>query len=198
MAATAPLSAAVPPVDRPRVAFVGAAVGCAAVAMFFVAAIGVYLRIRGLAIADGGMWLPEGVKLPLPQSSMIGLTLMMSAATAQWAHTAVLSGDRAHSYLALGLTLLFGFAAINQTAYLMSISGLVVREHYQAGLVFGIVGAHLALLLAAMLAMVLVGIRTLGGQFRRGQTDGLASAVLLWHTQVIVYAVIWYAVYITR
>jgi len=45
---------------------------------------------------------------------------------------------------------------------------------------------------------VLMGIRTLGGQFSSRLPDGVSAAALFWHVSVALYSVLWLAVYIMK
>jgi heme/copper-type cytochrome/quinol oxidase subunit 3 len=98
----------------------------------------------------------------------------------------------------MALTIFLGVASLNAMAYNWSQMGFVLDQQVTAVLVYTITGAHAVLLVAAMGFLGLMAVRALGGQFRQGQNDGLASAVLFWDAMVAIYAVIWYAVYITR
>src|SRR5262245_8065289 len=105
------------PLPRPRTLFVGTAFATAAVLMYFAGLFGVYLQQPSASLAEGNAWLPKGT-IPLPPGSMMMVTMVMSAVTMQWAVYAIARDDRMRSYLALGLTALFGVAVINQTVYL--------------------------------------------------------------------------------
>ena len=65
-------------------------------------------------------------------------------------------------------------------------------------LVYTITGAHLVMLVAAMIFVVLMAFRALGGQFTSRQHDGMSAAALFWHAKVVVFVFIWFAIYITK
>jgi cytochrome c oxidase subunit 3 len=67
-----------------------------------------------------------------------------------------------------------------------------------AVMTYTITGAHLAMLVAAMIFVALMAFRALGGQFTGRQHDGMSAAALFWHAQVVAFAFIWYAIYITK
>jgi cytochrome c oxidase subunit 3 len=125
-------------------------------------------------------------------------TLLMGAVTVQWAVYAIARDDRINAYLALGLTLVFGFMFIVTQSYLWSIMELDITGSPQAVLLYTVGGAHLAFLVGTMAFLVLMSIRALGGQFTSRQHDGISSAALSWHVMTAVYFVIWIAVYITK
>lgn len=186
-----------PELPRPRTLFLGTAYALAAVLMFFAGLFAIYVQQRSDVLAEGGEWIAEGT-ISLVPGGMMMLTMAMSVVTMQWAVYAIARDDRPHAYLALGLTALFGVAVINQTVYLYNQMGLVVSETVPAVLIYTITGAHLAMLVAAIIFVGLMAFRALAGQFSSRQADGIAAAALFWHATVAVYAVIYYAIYITK
>ena len=187
-----------PPVQRPRVLVVGTLFATAATVMGFIALLAVYLVARASVIETGSTWLPQGVVIPLQQPNTIFMTLLMSVVTIQWAVNAVARDDRVNAYLALGLTIVLGFASIVMTTYLWSLMGLDIAGGIQGVLIYTITGAHIAMLVVAMIFTALITLRTLGGQFESRQHDGVTAAALFWHAMVFVYALIWIIIYVTK
>src|SRR5262245_48875581 len=109
-----------PPVQRPRVLVVATAFAAAASAMYFVSLVGMYLARRNATLLGGNPWLPEDVVIPLTQPNIMVFTLLMSSVTMQWAVYAIKHEDRSHAYLALLITLGFGFCFIVMSAYLFT------------------------------------------------------------------------------
>jgi heme/copper-type cytochrome/quinol oxidase subunit 3 len=200
MAAAAPLALPpAPPPARPRVLLIGTALGAAAAAMVFAALLGIYLQERSLALHGGGSWLPKGVVIPLTPGTMGMITMAMSAVVVQWAFYSIGNHDRVSAYCAMGLTLLLGTAYIVEMAYYYTQIGLGLRDASGVGIVFyAVTGAHVAFVGAAMVFVLTMAFRTLGGQYSGRDREGLAAAVLLWDTTVVIYAAIWYAVFITK
>jgi cytochrome c oxidase subunit 3 len=188
---------ALPPVARPRVLLVGTAFAVAGSAMLFAGLLGVYLALRGQAVAGGGTWLPDGVTIPLTQPNMMFFTLLMSTVTIQWAVSAIKNDDRANTYLALGVSLVLAFAFLVEAGYLYSLMGLDMANQ-QSVLIYAITGAHILMVVGAMVFAILMGFRALAGQFTSRQHDGIAAAALYWHAMVAVFAVIWLAIYVTK
>ena len=60
-----------------------------------------------------------------------------------------------------------------------------------------ICGGHLAMVIAGMVFLTLMTFRALSGNFRR-IPEGVTAAGVYWYITVGVYAVVWYAVYITK
>jgi heme/copper-type cytochrome/quinol oxidase subunit 3 len=192
-----PTHAPPPELPRPRTMFVGTAFATGAVLLFFAGLIGIYVSERRDVLAEGGTWI-EPETIPLVPGGMMMLTMAMSVVIVQWAVYAIARDDRPHAYLAFGLTGLFGVSVIVQTVFLYNQMGLVIDETLPALLIYVITGAHLAMLVAAMTFLGLMTFRAMAGQFSSRQTDGVASAALFWHATVAVYAVIYYAIYITK
>lgn len=187
-----------PPVQRPRVLVVGAAFAAAASFMVFIGLIGVYLTARADVIGAGSAWLPQGVSIPLQQPNTMFITLIMTVFTMQWAVAAIAKNDRVNAYLALGLTLMLGIATIVMTTYLWSLMKLDVASGIQGVLIYTITGAHIVMLVLAMLFVALMGLRALGGQFTARQHDGITAAAVYWYAMVAVYALIWISIYVTK
>src|SRR6478752_3723451 len=198
MAADAALALppAAPPA-RPRILLVGTVLASGATFMAFAGLIGLYLGQRSVVLAQGGTWLPEGTKLPLTPGSIGMATMLLSAVTMWWAVDAVGRNDRPSAYLALGITIMFGAAVINSTTFLYTQMGLAVNTKVGL-LIYTITGAHLAMIVAALVYAAVMTFRTLGGEYHGRDREGLVSAALFWYATIAVYAVIWYAIYITK
>jgi heme/copper-type cytochrome/quinol oxidase subunit 3 len=190
-------SAPAPVLPRPRTILVGTAFATGAVLLFFAGLFGLYLHYRHDVLASGGVWIPKGT-ISLVPGGMMMTTMVMSAVTMQWAVYAIARDDRPRAYLALALTGLFGAAVINQTVFLYKQMHLVVHDTLPALFIYVITGAHLVMLVAAIVFVALMAFRALAGQFSSRQADGIAAAALFWHATVVVYAVIYYAIYITK
>ena len=183
---------------RPRVLLVGAALGAAASALVVLTMLAVYLQVRGDRIAGGSSTLPDDVVLPLTPGNMGMVTLAMSVISMAWAVYALRNDDRSHAYFALWWTLIFGISAIVDTAYLWQQMHLGISDSPQAVLIYGITGAHTAMIGGGLLFMLVMGFRALGGQLTGRAAEGVNAAALFWYVTVAVYAVVWYAIYITK
>jgi len=187
-----------PAVQRPRVLVVGAAFAAAASFTVFIGLIGIYLAARVDVVGSGSAWLPEGATIPLQQPNTMFITLIMSVFTMQWAVAAIAKNDRVNSYLAMGLTLMLGIATIVMTTYLWYLMELDIASGIQGVLIYTITGAHIVMLVLAMLFVALMGLRALGGQFTARQHDGITAAAVFWYAMVAVYALIWISIYVTK
>lgn len=187
-----------PAPPRPRVLLVGTAFAAGGAAMALCGLVALYTQMRAQSIGAEGSWLPEDTLMPLTPGNMGLLTLSMSAVTAAWAVYALRNSDRLHAYLAIAVTLVFGVAFITDTAYLWQQSGLVIGQDPQAVLIYTITGLHVAMVVAGMLYLLVMGFRALGGQLTGRAAEGVEAAALFWYVTIAVYAVVWYTIYVTK
>ncbi len=186
-----------PPV-RPRLLVLATSLVSAAVAMGFIGLHSVYIADRADVLATGGRWLPDGVNIPLTQPNFMGLTLSFSVVTIWWAVSATRSDDRANSVLAFAISLMFAFAYLAQTAYLFTIMEIEILADERAVLLYGIIGTHIVMTIAAMVFVVVMALRTIGGDYNSRDYEGVLSAALFWTMMVAMYGVMWYVIYITK
>lgn len=193
---------------RPRLLVTATALASVAVVMMFAGLLGAYVSLRADVIATGETWLPAGVVIPLTQPNMMMITLVFSAVIMVWALSSIRNNDRPNTYIALGLCLIFGIAYISQTAFLLNLMEFPLSVDFAGGdeidtwlrppLFYSIIGAHIVMMLVAMIYVVVMGFRTLGGQYNAKDVEGLYSAAMFWFVTVGVYLVIWYTIYITK
>jgi cytochrome c oxidase subunit 3 len=193
---------------RPRLLVTATALASAAVVMMFAGLLGAYISHRADVIAIGETWLPSGVVIPLTQPNMMMITMVFSAVIMTWALSSIRNDDRPNTFIALGLCIVFALAFISQTGFLLNLMDLPLSVDFAAGdtidewrrapLFYSIIGAHIVMVLAAMIYLVVMGFRTLGGQYNARNVEGLYAAALFWYVTVGVYLVIWYTIYITK
>jgi heme/copper-type cytochrome/quinol oxidase subunit 3 len=198
--ATASALATAPPpaARRPRVTLVGAAFAATASALTILSILAVYLQVRADNIAGGGTAFPKGTTIPLTPGTMGWVTLLMAGVTTAWAVDSLRHDDRAHAYVALGLTLVFGIAFINSTVYLYQQLALAPTSSPIAGLLYAATGAHLVMVVLGMLFLAAMGFQALGGQLTGRDAEGMNAAALYWYVTIAVYTVLWYAIYVTK
>lgn len=189
---------AAPPVQRPRVLVVGTALASAATIMTFIGLIGIYLTQRASIIGAGDTWIPKGSTIPLQQPNTMLFTLLMSVVTMQWAVHAIANNDRTNAYLALAITIFFGFATVVMTWYLYGLTALDISANSQSVLIYTITGLHLMLVVVAMLFIALMAFRALAGGFDARQHDGITAAAVFWYAVVLAYVLIWITIYVTK
>jgi heme/copper-type cytochrome/quinol oxidase subunit 3 len=190
------LPPAAPPA-RPRVLLVGTALAAVATVMAFAGVVGLYLAQRSAVLAQGGAWLPEGSNIPLTPGTMAMATMLISAVTMWWAVDAVGRNDRPSAYLALGLTLMFGLAVINAVTFLYTQMEIPVAT-VPGVFIYTITGGFIASLVGAMIYAAVMTFRTLGGEYHGRDREGLVAAALFWYANIAIFAVIWYAIFVTK
>lgn len=191
-------AAPAPPPLRPRVVLLGAALGGLSGAMAIFTMVGIYLARRADVLNTGEPWLPAGSKMPLPQPNMMFFTLLLSMVTLCWAAYALRRSDRENAYVALGLTALLMVAYIVLASYFFSITKIPVRASEGQGvLIWAISGTHLLMVLIGLALLVLMTFRALSGQYRR-IPDGITAVGVYWAITIGAFAVIWYAIYVTK
>ena len=198
--AVSPLVTAPPPEPRrPRLLLIGSAFASVASALVVLSTLAVYLQMRDDYLDAGGTGaVPEEFSLPLTPGGMGMVTLLMSLVTVSWAVWSLRRDDRPHTYLAVGLTLLFGVAFINTTVYLYQQIQLPLTFSGLAGLLYIVTGAHLVMVVVGMVFIAVMGFQSLGGQLTGRDADGMSAAALYWYVTVAVYGAIYYGIYITK
>jgi len=188
------------PLRRPRVLLIGTSMAAVASVAAFGVLFAVYFGLRAERVAGGETWLPDGATIPLSPGNMSMITLIMSLVTVQWAVHAGKVRDRGHAYLALALTLLFGIAHVVQMGYLFTEWGLALNGEgtTAAVLIYTVIGAHLAMVAGALVFLLLMFLRSLGGQFTGHDVEGLSAAALYWYVTVALFTVIWYGILIVK
>jgi cytochrome c oxidase subunit 3 len=192
--------AALPPAPEPRrpnVMLVGTLLVIAAGTMLTGGLLAAYFSAREIAQAAGEPWPPEEIFLAIPNATLFvaSLTLLMSSVTVQWAVSALSSRDRRSMYVALGLTLLLGLAFVNAMSFTWSQLGMVAGADAFSTTVYALTVTHLLVVVAAHVALLVVGFRALGGQFSPRNREMVVSVAAFWHFAVAMGLVVWYAVW---
>jgi heme/copper-type cytochrome/quinol oxidase subunit 3 len=182
---------------RPRTLLVGTIFAIVASGMFFAGAFGVYLKLRSDKVTSGGEWLKPN-QISLVPGGMMVVTAAMSVVTMAWAVQAIRNDDRKNAYIALGITLLFGVANINQQVFYYNDMKLTVQGDVADLLIYVITGAHVAMLIGAMVFVALASFRALAGQFSSRQSDGIQAAFYFWTATMLMYTLIYYGIYVTK
>jgi len=182
---------------RPRAVLVGSVLATGAAFVGVMAVIGIYLARRADVLAAGGTWLPDKADIPLTPSNMAFGTMLLSGLTLWWAVDAVRRGDRPSAFLAIGLTLLFGVAVINATVFIMKVS-LIPVDTVTGVHFYGVVGAHLVMMIAGLLYVISQSLRVLAGDSGPVSREGLTGAAIFWTATIAAHGVIWIAVYIAK
>lgn len=182
---------------RPRTFVVGALLGTGAVVVTFCSLIAIYVQQRQGTRAAGEEWFPVG-SIELGPAGMVMMTLVLSSVTVQWAVQAARTEDRPHGFLALGVTLLFGAAVLNQFWFIYQQTGFAIDDSNATLFFYVITGSFIAMLIAAMTFVTVTTVRSLLGPFGRELAHTIQAAALFWHATVLCYSLVWYVVFITK
>ena len=169
----------------------------AAAFMLFAGVVGIYVLERAEARDVGAEWFGEGA-VQLGPSGFIFWTLVLSVFTVQWAVQAVSTDDRVNAYVALGLTALFGAAIFNQLWFIINDTGFASAAGTAEYLFFVVNGTFIVFLIAAVAVVALTFVRALAGQFGPRRAEAVSSAAVFWDTVVLMWAIVYYLVYITK
>ena len=186
-----------PEATRPRTVVVGTLLGAGAAFMAFAGLVSVYVQQRQHARALGEEWFPPGT-VELGPAGMMMMTLVLSMVTVQWAVQAARAGDRPHGFIALGVTLMFGAAVINQFWFVYQDTAFAIDGGRAELLFYAVTGSFIAMLIAAMAMLAVTTIRSLMGPFGRDLAHGVQASALFWHMCVLCYFLVWYVVFITK
>ncbi len=193
-------TAALPPAPEPRrrnVMLVGTLLTIAAGTMLTGGLLAAYFSAREITQAAGEAWPAEEILIAMPNATLFVayLTLLMSSVTAQWAVSALSSRDRRTMYVAVGLTLMLGLAFVNALTFSWAQLGMVAGADPFSTTVYALTVSHLLVVVAAHVALLVVGFRAIGGQFSARNREMVVSVAAFWHFAVAMGLVIWYSVW---
>jgi cytochrome c oxidase subunit 3 len=185
------------PPQRPRVLLIGTGFVLAAIVLAFAGVLGIYVGLRAQLLQANQPFIPKGVTIDLTPANVAMVGLLISAFVVQWAVYSIATNDRPRAYLALGLTVLLGAAYINGMAFNYTQMGITVHDRVGL-LIFTITGMHLAMAGAGMIFLGLMAFRALGGEYAGRNREGIVAAAIYWHVTVVVFAAIWFAIFVTK
>lgn len=190
------LPSAPAPAPRRQV-IVGTALVLAAAASLVGGLLALYLRMRSATLdAANGPWLPKDTKISLVAGNVMLLAFIPICVFAQWAVYAAKRDDKPHTGLALGLTGLLGIAFINGQAFIWATTALPVTQGTYSLLFYAITGITTALAVVGVVVSAVTAFRYLGG--RTTDREVVAAHALYWYAVAVVYAVVWFVVYVTK
>jgi heme/copper-type cytochrome/quinol oxidase subunit 3 len=182
---------------RPRVLLIATVLASAATVVGFGAVIGIYLTERAAAIADDGVWFPDGVNVALTTANMSLVGFVLSLVFMHWAVAAIGNDDRRHAWMAFACVFVVGMFHFVGTAFLFNQSGFAVNTP-EGAVFYTATGAQLAITGAALVFVALMAFRTLGGQYSARDREGVVAATVFWWVAALTYAAVWYAIYVTK
>ena len=126
-------------------------------------------RCTSSSASTPGPWARSGSRpgtVELGPAGMMMMTLMLSVVTVQWAVQAARAEDRPHGFIALGVTLMFGAAVINQFWFVYQDTAFAIDGGRAELLFYAVTGSFIAMLIAAMAMLAVTTIRSLMGPLR--------------------------------
>jgi cytochrome c oxidase subunit 3 len=187
---------AAPSPARPRSLLVATALVCAAGLMLFGGMLALYLGFRYQAGNSTELWLPRGVEIPDVAVHTMMVTMVGACVMAQWAVYAIGQGNRRDTSIALAVLALFGVAVLNAQVYVYNTMGLDIRADRYSVLVYTVTGAFLVALVAGIAFAAMMAFREMGGRYSAKDHDGISSLALYWYFLTLVFAGVWYCIYI--
>lgn len=196
---TVSTSVASPTYPRPHQQLVATALLGGGLALTAVALLGNYLAQRA-QIISAGKW---KMIIPLTQPNVMIANMVLIVIAAQWVAWAIARSDKApgyrtQAYWGLGIITLLSAAFLNQSWYLVKTIGLKVADGGIAPAFYGVVGTQMAMVVFALVYTLVIGFRVLAGQYGSRNSGGVSGLALFWYLTAGVYALVWYAVYVTK
>jgi heme/copper-type cytochrome/quinol oxidase subunit 3 len=189
---------AAPAPPRPRLLMIATALAVGAGTMLFGGLLGIYVNMREAAGGTTAEWVPSSITFPEIAVNTVAITLVCSVVIIHWALWAINNGDRRNTYIALGLTVVLGFASVNALAFSFNQMHLAVRDNLYSVMVATVGGTFLVLLVGAMVFIALMTFRTLGGRYSAKEHEGIAAATLFWDFTVVVFVAVWYFLFVLK
>ncbi|MGQ0534578.1 MAG: cytochrome c oxidase subunit 3 [Methanobacteriota archaeon] len=150
--------------------------------------------------ANADVWPPRDVpELPIVFTGINTLILLASGATMHWAHAAIRNGDRTNFNRGLVLTLILGgvFLAFQVKEYSELIHhGMTLSSGMYGATFYALTGTHGIHVLGGLLLILIVWLRSLGGQFTKERHLGVEVTAIYWHFVDVVWVILYAVVYL--
>ena len=168
----------------------------ASIAMFMLTGgmLAVWAVRRRTALNTDGEFL--AINVPEVPSNVMLIAFAGLCSFAQWAIWSAKRHDRANTVFALGATGFVGLLIINAQAFIYSQIDLPVGEGIYGPMFFAITGMFMALMITGVAFSVVTAFRYLGG--RTGDHELLTAHAIFWYAMSVVFAAIWFVVYVTK
>jgi cytochrome c oxidase subunit 3 len=187
-------ASAVALVERPSSARVGAVVWLASELMFFAGLFAAYFTIRS-SVAD---WPPDGVELQTLRAGLFTLVLVASSGTVQLAHRAAERRDLRQLRRWLVATVVLGTIFLTNQGLEYAANSFSISSHAYGSIYYLMTGLHGLHVLAGLLAMVLLIIRSSLDNDAMGQEPPVAVISYYWHFVDVVWIGLYATLYFVR
>ena len=198
---------ALPAGPRPaprRQVFIGTGLVTGAGALLIGGMLSIWLRFRAdapLRTSSDGLyqikdWLPEAIKIPEVITNVNLGTFAVICVMAQWAVYSSRRQDSKHTSSALGLTFLFGLAAINALVTTFTQMEIGVADGAYQSMFYAITGTMIALVAGGLGYTLAALFKSIGG--RATNTDLMSAHALYWYFLAAAYTAVWFVVYVQK
>jgi cytochrome c oxidase subunit III len=164
--------------------------------VLFGALFAAYFHGRSIASENLDEW-PQ-VELPYVATLINTIVLVTSGGTMHWAMTRIHKNDRKGFLVGLGLTLLLGAAFLAQQVreYITLIGeGLTLGSSNFGSVFYALTGTHGLHVFGGLLAIFIVFIRALRGQFDKDRYLLVEGAAFYWHFVDVVWIFLFLVIY---
>ncbi len=175
-------------------ALVGMLLFIASEIMFFAGLFGTYFSIRALH----AVWPPPGFTLDLGLAAVLTVILVSSSFTMQYAVAAIRRGDRTAMIRGLTVTLILGVVFLCGQLYDYATLGFGISSGVYGTLFFTMTGFHGAHVLGGVIAMTVVLLRGINGQFSARHHTAVEAVSIYWHFVDVVWIGLFSTLYLLR
>ena len=191
---------ALPPGGRtaPRSQFVATGLVIVAGMSLMAGLIGFYMSRRHAVAAPGQNWVPDDVVMPNAPLVMTVITALMASVIGHWCVWAAKRREQGHTLLALGGTILLVVAFLNMVIFSMNEMDIAIGTSEWHNLVFTITGYVIALTIISIVYLMLMGLRSVGGDLGDEGAALINGAVWFWDFVFIAWCAAWYAIYVVK
>jgi cytochrome c oxidase subunit 3 len=189
------ITAGAPPAPRNQLT-VAATLACMSMAMLIGGMLAVWAVKRSSAIEAGETWLPSGITVPEVPTNVMLIAFPALCSFAQWAVWSSKRHDRGNTVFALAASAFVAVLIINAQAFVWNQMGVAVAEGQYGSMFYAVTGTFFALMVVGVLFSLVATFRYAAG--RSGDREVLVAHALFWYAMTVVYAAIWFLVYVTK
>lgn len=167
--------------------------------VLFGALFAAYFHGRGMAEDRGLSWEQPGIELPLLATGINTAILVTSGITMHWAMHSIQHNNRRNFKIGLALTLLLGAAFLAQQVreYLTLIhEGMTLGSSLFGSTFYGLTGTHGLHVFGGLVAIFIVFVRALKGQFSKDRFLLVEGAAFYWHFVDVVWVFLFAVIYL--
>jgi cytochrome c oxidase subunit 3 len=178
-----------------RQMLVGATLAAVAMLMLTGGMLAVWSEQRTNFVERDGNWLPSGVVIPEVAANIVLIAFIAICTFAQWAVWAAKRNDRGHTTFALGTTALTAVMVINAQAFIYSEMGVGIADGAYATMFYAVTGMFTLLMIIGVVFTAVTTFRFVGG---RSDNEIVAAHAIYWYTMAVIFAAVWFVVYVTK